>query len=342
MVILQIVLFPFSVLYKIVTALRNKLYDIGLRPSVQFDVPVINVGNLTVGGTGKTPLIEHLIRLLGKSYSIATLSRGYGRETKGFRIAGPSDNASTLGDEPYQFYRKFSDSITVSVGEDRAFAIPNILQAKDTQVVLLDDAFQHRRVRPSFNIMLTDYNRLFYNDFLLPAGRLRESRYGARRADVIIVTKCPVEITGEKMIKIEHSIRRYAEKPVFFSKIRYGSPTPFGSVTTLADEILLVTGIGNAKPLKDHVRQAYKLVDHFEFADHHKYSVSDLERILSFVRSRPSVSILTTEKDWVKLDHEDFKSTIEKLPVFYLPIEVEFIKNGEDFDAMILNVVQRA
>lgn len=341
MMILRIVLIPFALLYGIITSIRNKLYDLRIRPSVQFDIPVINVGNLTVGGTGKTPLIEHLIRLLGKQYALATLSRGYGRVTKGFRLAGKADDASTLGDEPYQFYRKFSETVVVSVGEDRAFAIPNILQTfPQTQAILLDDAYQHRRVLPSFNIMLTDFNRPFYTDLVLPAGRLRESRHGARRADVIIVTKCPADITEEKMIKVEHAIRRYAEKPVFFSHIRYADPIPFGSAAELSREIILVTGLANAKPLQDHIRKTYKLIHHVEFPDHHRYNKSDLEKIASILKAHPEASVLTTEKDWVKLDHPDLHDNIRQLPIFYIPIEVEFIKNGEDFDAMILNAIR--
>ena len=197
MILLRILLFPFSWLYYLITQIRNRLYDRGLKPSVKFELPVICVGNLTVGGTGKTPMIEHLIRLLQNRFKVATLSRGYGRATKGIRIAGPSENASTIGDEPFQFYTKFGKRITVAVGEERALAIPTILQeCSDTQIILLDDGFQHRKVSPGFSILLTDYHRPFYNDFLLPSGRLRESRWGAERADVIVVTKCPSAYIG--------------------------------------------------------------------------------------------------------------------------------------------------
>ena len=168
---------------------------------------------------------------------MATLSRGYGRATKGIRIAGPSENATTIGDEPFQFYTKFGKRITVAVGEERALAIPTILQeCSDTQIILLDDGFQHRKVSPGFSILLTDYHRPFYNDFLLPSGRLRESRWGAERADVIVVTKCPAHISEDRMIEIERSIRHYAKKPVFFTNIRYGDPTSFNEQRSAADK----------------------------------------------------------------------------------------------------------
>ena len=340
----RILLFPFAILYDLVTRLRNYLYDRDLKPSIKFDIPVICVGNLTAGGTGKTPMIEHLIRLLDPLHRLATLSRGYGRKTSGFRIASASDTASTIGDEPFQVFKKYSDTVTVAVGEDRAFAIPNILQEKENvQVILLDDGFQHRRVKPSFSILLSDYHRPFYRDLLLPAGRLRESRAGAARADVIIITKCPPEITDDRMMAIEKSIRRYADKPVFFAKIHYGEPVPFGKQSgSLADQVVLVTGIANSKPLKDYVAQSFNVIRHIDRADHYVYRASDLAELSAIAKENPRVCFLTTEKDMVKLDTPEFSGSIRQLPFFYLPIETEFIKNGEDFDAMVLNAVKGA
>jgi tetraacyldisaccharide 4'-kinase len=344
MAILRVLLFPFAILYNLVTGLRNRLYDQGVKPSVKFDLPVIGIGNLTAGGTGKTPLTEYLIRLLARNYQLATLSRGYGRSTKGFRMAQPTDSASTLGDEPFQFFVKFGDRVKVAVGEERALAITNILQYHaNTEVILLDDAFQHRRVIPSLNILLTDYHRPFYEDFLLPAGRLRESRTGAGRADIVIVTKCPQEITDEQMIETEKSIRVFVEKPVFFTHIRYGNPAPIGRTDIkIGDQIVLVSGISNSQPLEHYVSQNYKLMKHFNYSDHHAYSIADLERLRRFTKEHPSASILTTEKDKVKIAASEFESIIQALPIFYLPIEVEFIKNGQDFDEMVLNSIKRA
>ncbi len=344
MVILRILLFPFAVLYNLVTRFRNRLYDQGFRPSVAFDLPVISVGNLTVGGTGKTPMIEHLIRLLSNDYKVATLSRGYGRNTKGIRLASKIDSASTLGDEPYQFYRKYGNKVIVSVGEERALAIAHVLQeAEDTQIILLDDAFQHRRVRPSFSVLLSDYNRPFYRDFLLPAGRLRESRSQAARADVVVVTKCPSEMTDDRMMKIEKSIRKYTDKPVFFANVHYGSALHIGDIKTdIGRDVILVSGIADASPLVTYVKQGFELKEHLQFNDHHAYSHLDMERIELALQRNPGTSILTTEKDMVKLDAPEFKSFIDRLPFFYLPIEVEFIKNGQDFDELVLNSVRRA
>ena len=341
MAFIRILLFPFAVLYNIITALRNVFYNRGLKPSVEFDIPVINVGNLAVGGTGKTPMIEHLVRLLQNKYTIATLSRGYGRKTKGFRIATDQDDAETLGDEPLQFYRKFKDRIVVAVGEDSAFAIPNILQEHDeVNVVLLDDAFQHRRVKPSFNILLSDYNRPFYTDYLLPAGRLRESRSNAARADVVVITKCPPEISIDERMAIEQTVRSYTSRPVFFTTIHYGETIAFGgSAQVPNNRVVLITGIANAEPFRKFIETTSTIVHHFDFADHHEYSVDDYKRFHDIVKEDPSVSLITTEKDLVQLADRKFAEETRSLPLFYIPIEVKFLKNGQDFDAMILNAV---
>jgi tetraacyldisaccharide 4'-kinase len=341
---LRILLFPLAVLFGLVTRLRNYFYDRGLKPFVSFEIPVISVGNLTVGGTGKTPMIEHLVRLLKASFPIATLSRGYGRKTKGFRMASREDDATTIGDEPFQLYQKYSESIKVAVGEDRAFAIPNILQTyQDVEpVVLLDDAFQHRRVKPSFSILLTDYNRPFYHDFILPAGLLRESRTGARRADVVIVTKCPPSIAEEEMMEATRSIRRYADKPIFFSKIRYGDPVQYsGEIKEFSGKVILVTGIAHAEQLKAYVQQHYELITHIEHRDHYDYSKKDFEELRTLLSTHRDACILTTEKDQVKLGSAALKKDAGSIPLFCLPIEMEFIKNGEDFDVMVVNSIKR-
>lgn len=343
MFLLRILLYPFAILYNLVTTIRNYLYDRRLKPATRFDVPVVSIGNLSVGGTGKTPMIEHLIRLLTPQARVATLSRGYKRSTKGVRLAGADDNATTLGDEPFQFYRKFGDAVVVAVSEDRALGIPAILdEHPDVQVVLLDDAFQHRRVIPAFSILLTDYNRLFYDDFLLPAGRLRESREGAARADIVVVTKCPLGIKEDEMIDVERQIRQYADKPVFFSTVRYGRPVAFGEHSQgLSDRVVLVSGIANAAPLKRHIKENYKLVSHLEYGDHHAYTAKDIEKIRKMVQHEENISVVSTEKDMVKINTVEFRTVIQGLPLFYLPIEVSFIKSGEDFDAMVKNILKK-
>ena len=340
---LGFILFPFAVAYDVVTGIRNRLYDLGLKPATEFEIPVISVGNLAVGGTGKTPMIEHLVRLLSSNYKLATLSRGYGRSTTGIRIAGGKDSAATLGDEPFQFYKKFHRKIVVAVGEERALAIPHILQAHaDVQVVLLDDAFQHRRVKPSFQVVLTDYNNLFTKDFLLPSGRLRESKQGVNRADVVVVTKCPHEISDDELMKIEEDIRKITKKPVFFSTIRYGGLISFKPTEIFpGNPVILVTGIANAKPLERHVQQNFKLLKHYEFSDHHTFS-DDEVRTICDEAAKQKASVITTEKDASRLLSDRYNAMTSKIPFFYLPIEIEFLKSGRDFDAMVLNSINRA
>ena len=340
---LTAILFPFAVVYDAITSVRNRLYDLSLRPSASFDVPVISVGNLSVGGTGKTPMVEHLIRLLSNSYRVATLSRGYKRKTKGFRIASAGDSALTLGDEPFQFYSKFRDKITVTVGEERALAISTILQeSPDVNVILLDDAFQHRRVRPNFQILLTVYGNLFFEDWLLPAGRLRESKTGAKRADVVVVTKCPETLDEEEMISIEKGIHQYTAKPVFFTTIHYGAPVSLSSNSRDPEnKIVLVTGLADASPLKRYLSQNNTIVHHFEFEDHHQYSETELKRIVELAKEKKA-DIITSEKDATKLGSSEFGRYVNDAAWFYIPIEIGFVKSGRDFDEMVLNAVANA
>ena len=227
----KIFLFPLAVLYDAITRLRNHLFDSGLKPSFEFETRVISVGNLAVGGTGKTPMTEYLIRILCKDFKISTLSRGYGRRTKGLRFGSNDDTATTLGDEPYQLYRKFNHQVTVAVGEDRAFAIPNILQQfPETEIILMDDAFQHRFVKPQLSILVSEFNNPFYADFVMPFGRLREARKGVARADLIVFTKCPKEATKEEFdLRIKESKKYAGNKPIFFASIRYSLPVNFGN-----------------------------------------------------------------------------------------------------------------
>jgi tetraacyldisaccharide 4'-kinase len=339
MFLLRAVLFPFAVLYDIITRLRNRLYDLELKPSASFDVATVSVGNLNVGGSGKTPMVEHIVRTFANDMHVASLSRGYGRKTRGMRIANSNDNATTIGDEPYQLYRKYSDRLTVAVCEDRAIGISHLMNVfPDIKLIVLDDAFQHRRVLPALSILVTDYSLPFYHDFLLPAGRLRESKIGARRADAVVVTKCPVDLSDDIMMEMEISIRKFADKPVFFTTIHYGTPLPVGGHSfKLTDKVLLVTGISNASPVKDYLSREFLLHHHLEFPDHHIYTQSDLQKIKRL--TDPEMCIITTEKDMVKLDEERLRPHVSQLPFFYLPIEIEFIKNGEDFDALVQGVL---
>jgi tetraacyldisaccharide 4'-kinase len=339
----KFLLFPFAVLYDLVTRTRNLLYDRGMKPSVGFENPVISVGNLAVGGTGKTPMIEYLVRLLKDHYRVAIVSRGYGRDTKGFRIATPMDSADTIGDEPLQYFRKFNRDITVAVGEDRAWAIPLVLQEDDSiDLVLLDDAFQHRRVRPSLSILLSDFSRPFYSDWMLPMGRLREAASGAERADCIVITKCPESIEENLLIDIEAKVRDITPKPVFFTTISYSTPISFGSGNfPLRQKVVLVTGIARPAPVVDYVRKHFTLVRHLDYADHYHYGQKDFQRFRKLAEDHPDITFLTTEKDMVKLNVPGAEVLLSTTSFYYLPITVRFLKNEEHFCELVLDSIRK-
>ena len=339
-------LLPFSWLYGLITDIRNHMYDSDILKSFRFNLPILVVGNLAVGGTGKTPMIEYIIRLLKKEYKVATLSRGYKRKISGFRIAGPLDNALTLGDEPIQIYHKFNPEVTVTVGEDRVYAIPFILKDHpETEVILLDDAFQHRRLKASFQILITDYNRLFYQDRVLPAGFLRESRKNANRADAIVVSKCPPSLPEEKKSHIIAKIHQYAGKgkPVYFTYISYEEPVPFGgNKKHIGDLIILVTGISNPDPLIQHLESKYKVLKHFCYPDHHLFSSKNIDSILRYSEQldNASLSILFTEKDLYRIINTDNEKKLTGFPIYFQPITYKFVEYGKEFDQMILESIR--
>ncbi|MGK7389782.1 MAG: tetraacyldisaccharide 4'-kinase [Candidatus Cyclobacteriaceae bacterium M2_1C_046] len=333
----KIILYPFSFLYGLINSLRNWLYDRRIFKYTEFDIPVISVGNLTVGGTGKTPMVEYIIELLKSKYKIATLSRGYGRKTRGFILAGSQETAYTIGDEPFQFYKKYSDDIIVSVGEERILAVPRLLYTHpEVQVIILDDAFQHRALKPAFQILLNDYNRPFYNDLPMPSGRLREFSGGAKRADIVVVTKCPEEMSKEEVSLITEKIERMIgeKKKIFFSYMSYKTPVALNTeLTSVPQDVIVVSGIANVAPLLTHIKKHYMLIRHFKFADHHYYTQRDIDKIVTFVQNQDKeLTIITTEKDAVKLK-PFFKDVA--IPVFVLPIEVKFHDNEEDFQELV-------
>ncbi|MFM7486664.1 MAG: tetraacyldisaccharide 4'-kinase [Cytophagales bacterium] len=340
MSVVKLIFWPFAALYNLAMRLRNHLYDIGQKPSFSFESVVISVGNLTVGGTGKTPMIEYLVRLLKGKYKLAILSRGYGRHTKGFRLAIAADDATSIGDEPYQYFLKFGEEVLVAVCEERALAIPTLLnEPQPPQVILLDDAFQHRSVVPQLSILLTEYRRPFFNDYLMPFGRLREARGGAARADAIVVTKC--EGSVESRMEMDHKIKTYAgDKPVFFSGLNYRPAVPFHHPNELGKKVILVTGIANTAALAAHVTTHFELLKHLRYADHHQYTIFDIERIEAAARQLQADVILTTEKDWVKLKSAELMAAMSSKKWFYLPIETEFINCGAEFDAMVKLLVE--
>ncbi|MDO6391331.1 tetraacyldisaccharide 4'-kinase [Pontibacter sp. BT731] len=339
MTVLRYLLWPFSILYGGIMLLRNWLYDIGWLRSKRFEVPVISVGNLTVGGTGKTPHVEYLLRLVADKKT-AVLSRGYRRKSKGFVLANERATAETLGDEPFQYHLDFPEAL-VAVCESRPAGISQLLDIQPaTQVVILDDAMQHRPVRPSLNLMLTDFGRLFYKDHVLPTGLLREPRQGARRADAIIVTKCPPGLEPAQLADITKSVQRYSlpDTPVFFSAFRYGNPVGIGNVVQVSKRVALLTGIANAEPLLRYLTdKGYEVVTHLEYADHYSYTLADMQKLQALLEQErgKSLSIITTRKDAVKLTDSTLANLTCQLPIFYVPIEVYFLQQGEVFDTLI-------
>ncbi len=342
---MKYILLPFSFLYGLVTDVRNYLYDKGFWKEFAFNKPIINVGNLTVGGTGKTPHVEYLIKLLKEKYVIATLSRGYGRKTKGFILADALANAQTIGDEPYQFYQKFKGEIVVAVGEKRVVAISEIFsQRPDVEVVILDDSFQHRAVKPSLNILLIDYARPIDEDFTFPAGRLRERRNGANRADAVVITKCPDDLSKQDMANSQQNLQPYLKKniPLFFSKILYGKPQNCRSEKGNIDikRVVLLSGIANPKPFDAYGRKHFQVANHLIFNDHHDFTEKDLIEITTQNDFNGTV-ILMTEKDMVKfvpfLNHK----LLKEIELYYLPIEIGFLEDEMKltFDRLIFSRV---
>ena len=340
--LIRIILWPFSALYGTIMRFRNHLYDIGYKKSFRFQSRVISVGNLSVGGNGKTPMVELLIRLLIPEHQVAVLSRGYGRSSSGFKLVTSDHSATDIGDEPMQLYRKFQPGIVVAVGESRALAIPSILiERPEVGVIILDDAFQHRSVEPQFNILVTDYRRPFFKDHLLPSGTLREPRPGVRRSDVVVVTKCPGGISAGQRQDYINQIHKFHQCPVYFTTIKYNPPVHFqtGQLLEGPAEVLLVTGIARPELLVEYVSRRYTLAGHMKFRDHYNFRKKHLTEIIqrfAFL-SGSSKIILTTEKDMVRLLR--FKSELQGLPLYYIPIEMSFIEDQNSFNELVLNCI---
>lgn len=330
-IVIRVLLLPVALLYGLVVGLRNLLYRIGVLRSVRFDLPVISIGNLSVGGAGKSPHIEYLIRWLDQFIQVAVLSRGYGRKTYGFRPVTVIDTAEDAGDEPLQFKRKFPH-VPINVGESRALGVPEVVKhSPDTQCILLDDAFQHLAVTPGLNILLTEYSRPFTSDWLLPAGRLREWRHGYRRADVIVVTKCPPGLAAAQRHEMVLQIDPYPRQRIYFSQYEYGTPydllrpdieRPFD----LDTDVLLVSAIANTDYLLGHLAQEVRSVQTMEFEDHHYFEETDLNDLLKRFENLPSPNkiILTTEKDAMRLELHQAYFWKHGLPIFVLPVQVDF------------------
>jgi len=350
-------LYPLSLLHGALVHLRNLLFDVGIIPSTQFDFPVISVGNLPTGGTGKTPHVEYLIRLLKDNYKLAMLSRGYKRTTSEFVIADGNSTAKQIGDEPKQIKNKFSE-IVVAVAHSRVSGINKLkIKFPELKIILLDDAFQHRYVKPNISILLTAYNNLFTDDEMLPSGNLREFPSGAARADIIIITKCPTNISPLEKKFILNKINPLPHQKIYFSIIKYGELIPLLNHQSVGNlqgfknlegltSILLLTGIADAIPIKNYLTEKTKELFHLSFPDHHNFSVLDIETVKKKFDNIAAENkiIITTEKDAMRLISPEFTSVLEsiKSSIYYLPIEIDFVSEEEqsNFNNQILSYVR--
>jgi tetraacyldisaccharide 4'-kinase len=346
----QRALLPIAVLYGWGVRLRNKLFDKGILSSESFPLPVICIGNLAVGGTGKTPHTEYLIRLLTEAQlHTAVLSRGYKRKSKGYLLATAATKVEEIGDEPYQMKEKYPH-VRVAVDERRPHGIRKLLALTQpaVEVVLLDDALQHRYVKAGLTILLTDYHRLYCDDRLLPLGRLREPSSGAQRADLIVVTKCPLDLTETEETRIARKLHLTEGQQLFFSGLKYGKLTPlFGgterplSSLTEADHVLLVTGIASPQPLCEELLKHTPHVETLTFPDHHAFSAKELEQLHQTFEQKHSTLLITTEKDATRLQaHPDLNESLKQY-IYKLPIEVVFLQSQqEQFNKTILQYVR--
>ncbi|MDP4284968.1 MAG: tetraacyldisaccharide 4'-kinase [Bacteroidota bacterium] len=329
----RFILFPFSIMYGCIIRLRNLMFDKKILRSATFNFPVICVGNLAVGGTGKTPMTEYILGLFDGKYKPATLSRGYKRKTKGFAIADENTTAIDIGDEPMQIHEKFP-WITVAVAEERVIGIPQLLYEKpETQVIILDDAFQHREVRAGLNILLTSYQNLFTRDFLLPAGDLRDVRASSKRAQVIIVTKCKPHLDDDEKNEIINEINPLPYQKVFFTQIAYSEPRHlFSKEKRIFDpesHVLLVCGIADPGPIKELLTDNVATYELLLYRDHHIFNTDDLNEIKKHFSKieHKNKMILTTEKDGVRL--AKFEKELDQLPIYVLPMAHQFLFDGE-------------
>ncbi len=347
--LLRLILYPLSLLYGFVTWIRNKCFDKNILKSKSFEIPVVSVGNLTMGGTGKTPHVEYLIRLLSDKYKIATLSRGYKRKTKGFILAEDLSTADEIGDEPFQFKSKF-ENIQVAVDEKRVNGIEKLkANNPDLEVVLLDDAFQHRYVKPGLSILLTDFHNLYCQDYLFPSGSLREFRTGAGRADIIIVTKCAKVLSPITRQRVNDELKPQIHQQLFFTYIEHGDFKAIPGIKFIPEKkkkyvtILLVAGIANSYPLEFYLKNHCIDLEIIKFPDHHQYNKKDIIGIVEAFDSILSQNkmIVTTEKDIMRLLPPEFIKMLKHYPICYVPIEIKFHKEDKiKFDNQIIQYVK--
>lgn len=340
---------PVAIIYGIAVRIRNILFNINLLPSRQYNIPVIGIGNLSMGGAGKTPLVEYLIRLLSKKYRVAVLSRGYKRKTSGYVLANEKSTSRDVGDEACQIKRKYP-SVIVAVDKNRRRGMKNLLampEEERPEIVLLDDAFQHRYVQPSLMILVTDYNRLYYKDKIFPVGRLREPKRGVRRADMVVVSKCDHGLKPIDCRIVENEMNLKIHQPLFFSEISYQRmegiwpeecyPRTLTGIRK-EDEILLLTGIANPYPLIEEMERHSQKVKVMSFGDHHAFNKNDVKKIQqTFSKMSPEAIIVCTEKDAMRIRHNPYFPTEWHPRMYYVPILVSFLfDKGGSFDEWIL------
>jgi tetraacyldisaccharide 4'-kinase len=312
--------------------------------SFEFTLPVVNVGNLRVGGTGKTPMVEYIIRfLLDRNQKVAIVSRGYGRKTKGFRLLDHSDTAATAGDEPIQYFTNFSPKVPIAVGEKRLVAIPALLNLHpEIDTIVLDDAFQHRRVKPGLNIVLSTFADPFFNDSMLPGGRLREPKSGISRANIVVFTKCNMDITEQEQQEyLDCTYQLTDARPnIYFTGISYGKPVSFieSMDNQKIEQVILITGLADDSNMLEYVLDNYEVVGYHKFGDHYLYRESDLLKIKATATEYPDAIILTSEKDATKL--KNFSQKLFGVAAYYLPIEVVFLKNEMAFNEELITFVE--
>ena len=342
---MRILLLPIALLYHIVLSIRHKLYDWHILKSKRFEKPVICVGNLNLGGTGKTPHTEYLIRLLKNDYRVATLSRGYGRHTKGFKLAETSSTYNDLGDEPLLYFKKYP-GIQVAVDEDRVDGVTHLFGEQETEVVLLDDAFQHRSISAGLNILLTEYQRLYMDDYLFPAGTLRDVRSAAKRADIIVISKAPKDLSEQEKQQITNKLNTSENQKVYFSYLEHAALQPLNEAAKAfsseeADGAFAFCGIGNPKPFVEELKKRYHAVDFLPFGDHHDYKEKDMKAILDWFEKLDGEKkiIVTTEKDAARLTNSPYLCQFERTPLYDLPVTVRFHEE-EKFNEEILKYVR--
>lgn len=348
-----IILYPISLIYGFIVSVRNWLYNANIFSEKEFNIPIISIGNITVGGTGKTPHSEYLIRTLKKDFNIALLSRGYKRKTRGFILSDNSSTVFDIGDEPLQIKNKFQD-IQVAVCTKRVNGINQLLKRdteKQLDFIILDDAYQHRAVKAGISILLMDFNNPIYEDHMLPYGDLRESFHEKYRANIVIVTKTPADIKPIERRIIEKNLNLFPYQSLYYSTIRYGNLVPlFNSERQLSDseykkyDCLVVTGIANPDTLYKHLEDTFKSIQKIKYADHHFFSKSDFEHIAQEYTDIVSSNkiIITTEKDAIRFKNSNYRDLLINLPIFYISIEIEFLQeDGITFNNQIINYVKK-